>query len=230
MYSRVHNPRARRVGLGRLTAPAAEITAADPEALARAIKGARPGDTIVMADGTWRDATIVFAAQGEPGRPITLRAATPGKVVLSGASRLQIAGHDLVVDGLLFTDGAVTSGNVIEFRRTSSDLATRCRLTECAIVGYSPPDIKADIEMGLDLRPVQPGRSLLLRRQDQRRDDPDRLGRRPAEPAHDRLQSFRAPAATGLQRRRDDPGRRQQGLDERLAHARREQPLREVRR
>ena len=133
-----------RAGLGDVAAPAAEITAADPGALARAIKGARPGDTIVMADGTWRDATVVFAAEGEPGRAVTLRAATPGKVVLSGASRLQIAGHDLVVEGLLFTDGAVTSGNVIEFRRSSSELATRCRLTGCAIVGYSPPDIKAD--------------------------------------------------------------------------------------
>ena len=108
-----------RAGLGPLAAPAAEMTAADPAALARAIKGARPGDTIVMADGTWRDATVVFAAQGEPGRPVTLRAATPGKVVLTGASRLQIAGHDLVVDGLLFTDGASPRAT------SSSSAATR---------------------------------------------------------------------------------------------------------
>ena len=133
-----------RTGVGPVAVPAAEIRAADPDALARAITGARPGDTILMADGTWRDARVVFAAEGETGRPVTLRAATPGKVVLSGGSRLQIGGHDLVVEGLLFRDGGVTSGNVIEFRRSASELATRCRVTQCAIVGYSPPDIKAD--------------------------------------------------------------------------------------
>ena len=116
----------------------------DPESLARAIRTARPGDTIAIADGTYRDLRIVFSARGEERRPITLRAATPGKVVLNGASRLQIAGHDLVVDGLLFTDGAVPSGSVIEFRRSATDLATRCRLTNCAIVDYNPPDIKVD--------------------------------------------------------------------------------------
>jgi poly(beta-D-mannuronate) lyase len=131
-------------GLGTDPSRAAEVTAADPASLAQAIKQARPGDTIVMADGPWRDARIVFEAQGEPGRPITLRAATPGKVVLCGASRLLLAGSDLVVSGLLFTDGAVESGSVIEFRRNSTTHASRCRLTECAIVDYSPPDIKAD--------------------------------------------------------------------------------------
>jgi poly(beta-D-mannuronate) lyase len=123
---------------------AAETAATDSASLDRAIKGARPGDTIVLADGDWRDARIVFAAHGAEGRPITLRARTPGKAILSGASRLQIAGEYLVVDGLSFTNGSVPSGNVIEFRRSSRDLATHCRLTNCAIVDYNPPDIKAD--------------------------------------------------------------------------------------
>jgi poly(beta-D-mannuronate) lyase len=133
-----------QAGTGAASAPAAETVVSDPEGLARAIKGARAGDTIVMADGTWRDAKIVFAAHGLEGRPITLRAQTPGKVLLGGQSRLQIAGEYLVVDGLFFTGGSIASGNVIEFRCTSSDLATHCRLTGCAIEGYSPPNIKAD--------------------------------------------------------------------------------------
>jgi poly(beta-D-mannuronate) lyase len=129
---------------GALEARSGEIKADDPSALARAVKAARPGDTIVLADGTWRDAELVFSAKGEPGRPITLRAQTPGKVVLSGTARLRIAGQDLVVEGLLFTGGAVTSGSVVEFRRDSDEPAMRCRLTGCAIVGYSPQDRKVD--------------------------------------------------------------------------------------
>src|SRR5690348_2158573 len=79
---------------------AVEIKADDPASLSRAIARARPGDAIVMANGNWRDLDLVFAARGEAGRPITLRAETPGKVVLTGSSRLRIGGHDLVVSGL----------------------------------------------------------------------------------------------------------------------------------
>ena len=125
-------------------ARAGEVPAGDAEALARAIKAARPGDTIVMGDGTWRDVAIDFSARGTADRPITLRAATPGKVVLRGASRLRIAGENLVVDGLFFNDGGIDSGQVVEFRRGSKEAATRCRLTNCAIVDYNPPDRKAD--------------------------------------------------------------------------------------
>ncbi len=63
-----------------------------PEELQAAIQAAQPGDTIVMADGTWRDVAIVFEANGAPGDTITLRAETPGRVVLTGSSRLRIGG------------------------------------------------------------------------------------------------------------------------------------------
>lgn len=69
---------------------AAEHRASDVAELRRAISSAGPGQTIVMTDGRWRDADIDFAAVGEPERPITLRAQTPGKVVLCGRSRVRI--------------------------------------------------------------------------------------------------------------------------------------------
>jgi poly(beta-D-mannuronate) lyase len=131
------------VGSSRSAAAAAPITAGDTAALARAINAARPGDTIVLADGPWRDAAIVFAARGEQGRPITLRCATPGNVVLTGTSRLQIGGQYLVVDGLSFRGGSVRSESVIAFRN-DKEPASHCRLTNCAMVDYSPPDIEAD--------------------------------------------------------------------------------------
>jgi poly(beta-D-mannuronate) lyase len=62
-----------------------------------AARSARPGDTIMLADGVWRDFEIVFAGNGDPKRPITLTAQTPGMVILSGKSNLRIAGSHLVV-------------------------------------------------------------------------------------------------------------------------------------
>ncbi len=106
-----------------------------------AIVAAQPGDTILMCNGTWTDVVIDFDTDGLPGQPITLRAEVDGQVRLEGASKLMIAGDDLVVQGLFFTNGSIPGGgHVIEFRGGSSDLANRSRLTECAIVGYNPAD------------------------------------------------------------------------------------------
>src|SRR5699024_5067479 len=43
---------------------------------------------------------------GNARHPITLRAQTPGKVIISGTSYLKIIGDHLIVDGLTFRDGA----------------------------------------------------------------------------------------------------------------------------
>ncbi|MBM3861295.1 MAG: alginate lyase [Verrucomicrobia bacterium] len=126
------------------SATASELPVTNATQLATALKRARPGDSVVMADGTWKDTDIVFAAKGAASSPITLRAQTPGKVVLTGRSRLRIAGDYLVVDGLWFKDGCVKSGSVIEFRGSSKTSATHCRLTNCAITDCNPPDRKTD--------------------------------------------------------------------------------------
>ncbi len=99
---------------------------------------ARPGDTLTMRDGLWPDADILFAGAGSDTSPITLRAQTPGQVILSGASRLRISGAYLVVDGLKFINGYLVAGDVIAFRNTSSSPAKNCRVTNCAIIDYNP--------------------------------------------------------------------------------------------
>jgi poly(beta-D-mannuronate) lyase len=122
------------------SALAADHLVADQTELDRAIKAAQPGDAIVMKDGTWADATIKFYGQGEESKPITLRPETPGKVVLAGNSSLRFGGSWLVVDGLTFKDGAVTSGSVIQFRDGDDKGSSNCRLTNCAIVDYNPAE------------------------------------------------------------------------------------------
>ena len=112
-----------------------------------ALATAQPGDTITLTNKVWQDADILFKQNGTPANPITLRAQTPGEVILAGTSRLRIAGHWLVVEGLRFQFGAVYDSEVIRFRENSSRLATNCVLTDCSIVDYSPalpPDESTD--------------------------------------------------------------------------------------
>lgn len=97
----------------------------------------------MMKNGVWRDITLVFRATGSPGRPITLRAQVPGRVVISGKSYLQIVGDHLVVDGLTFRDGNAPSHTqqVIGFGDAGDDgketpgvtFSSHCRLTNVVI-------------------------------------------------------------------------------------------------
>ena len=116
-----------------------ERVASTPQELSSAIASSGPGDTIIMANGTWTDVVISFYAQGVEGDSITLRAETPGQVILNGNSRLKIGGSYLKVDGLWFDQGALRSGHLIEFRRSSSRLTTHSRLTNCTVTNYNPP-------------------------------------------------------------------------------------------
>jgi len=112
----------------------------DQEAYARALVGLAPGDKLVLANGTWRDFEIVFVAKGTETAPITLEAESPGQVIVSGESSLNIAGEHLVVRGLTFKDGASPGGEVISFRVDDEGVANHTRLTETVIDGFNKTD------------------------------------------------------------------------------------------
>src|SRR3954469_15196865 len=63
---------------------AADIPVSTSSDLTVAIAQAQPGDTIVMHDGVWPDADILFSGNGGAVQPITLRAQTLGRVQLTG--------------------------------------------------------------------------------------------------------------------------------------------------
>ena len=105
-----------------------------------AVKKARPGDVIRLANGTWTDFEILFRGEGTEDAPITLTAEEKGKVILSGQSNLRLAGRYLVVSGLVFRDGYTPTGEVIAFRRNKDDLAHHSRVTEVVIDGYNNPE------------------------------------------------------------------------------------------
>ncbi|HEY0552207.1 MAG TPA: polysaccharide lyase 6 family protein, partial [Verrucomicrobiae bacterium] len=128
------------VALLSLAGHAAQVEVSTPAEILNAVALAHPGDTIVMRDGVWPDADILFSANGTAANPITLRAATLGRVHLTGQSRLRLSGNFLVVDGLTFTNGYRTSGDVIAFQESSLSPANNSRLTNCAILYYNPPN------------------------------------------------------------------------------------------
>ena len=118
---------------------AGEAQVSSAEDIAKAMKSAQPGDTLVMKDGEWKDQTVKFEGKGAEGKPITLLAQTPGKVILCGQSGLRINGSYLVVQGLRFTNGGLSEGHVIQVG--SEEIGDHCRVTDCAIVDYNPSGI-----------------------------------------------------------------------------------------
>jgi len=119
---------------------AAEFLVQNAADVSLALLKALPGDTIVLKDGVWTDQWIRFEGNGTAQAPLVLRAQTPGQVVLTGTSRLDISGQWLVVKGLRFENGALASGqHVIRFTGRKGD-AANCRLTNVTVVNYNPVD------------------------------------------------------------------------------------------
>lgn len=128
------------VAVGVRAEPARDIRIRNQQEFATALPGLKPGDRVVLADGEWRDFQILLTGKGRPGRPITLTAQTPGKVILSGQSNLRLAGEYLLVSNLVFRDGWSPTGEVVSFRRSRDARANHSRVTGVVIDRYNQPD------------------------------------------------------------------------------------------
>lgn len=106
--------------------------------LSVAISKAKAGDILLLKNGEWKNVTIDFNSDANSKSPITLRAQTPGKVILTASSTLTFSKPYLIADGLCFKNGKLEDGSVINFN------SNHCRLTNSAIVDYNPEkfDIK----------------------------------------------------------------------------------------
>jgi len=101
------------------------------------IKNIAPGDSVILANGTWKDAELVFKGKGEKDKRIYLTAETFGQVTLEGQSCLRLSGEWLHVSGLVFVNGCTPSKSVIEFKTSSKNYAYNTVLTDCVIDGFS---------------------------------------------------------------------------------------------
>jgi poly(beta-D-mannuronate) lyase len=103
-----------------------EYRVSSAEDMRRVAGELHPGDYVVMSDGPWEDQTILFNARGTARKPITLRAQTPGKVILTGASSVIVDGEHIVVSGLSIKNGRIATNGILLAGR-------QCRLTETSI-------------------------------------------------------------------------------------------------
>jgi poly(beta-D-mannuronate) lyase len=125
----------------RIPTHAAEYFVSSAAQISSAMATAQPGDVLTMLDGTWTNQRISFAGVGTSAAPITLRAQTPGQVLLNGNSKINISGNWLVVDGLKFEGGALgADDHIVEFRGSRGE-ATNSRLTNTAIIDYNPASV-----------------------------------------------------------------------------------------
>lgn len=113
------------------------LMVSNADELKEAIAKAQPGAQIIMSNGEWNDLQIKFIGIGTKDAPITLRAETPGEVIIQGQSDLKLGGEYLVVDGLYFTNGASPSGSVIQYFISNDMLANNSRVTNCVIKDFN---------------------------------------------------------------------------------------------
>src|ERR1700741_1349341 len=85
------------------------------EELNNANKNAKPGDSIILQNGEWKNVTISLDCIGSKDKPVIIKAQTPGKVLITGNSKLKIGGQYIIVDGLYFTNGYAGRDAVITF-------------------------------------------------------------------------------------------------------------------
>lgn len=93
--------------------------------LQSAIDNASSGDTIKLANGTYFNSTLIISTNN-----ITVKAATPGGVFLSGTNDIQITGNYITLSGFQFTTGTI--GGVV-----TNVYGSHNTLTELNFKGYS---------------------------------------------------------------------------------------------
>jgi poly(beta-D-mannuronate) lyase len=116
------------------------VKVANIQELDLAIKNVKPGDEIVLVNGVWKDVAVLFKGNGTKENPITLRAETPGEVIIEGTSYLKLGGEYLVVSGLYFKNGYTPSSTIIEYRINADTIANNCKITQCVIDGFTQLD------------------------------------------------------------------------------------------
>jgi hypothetical protein len=104
---------------------AAIINVSSIAALQTASNTALPGDIIVLANNTYLNSTLNITTSN-----ITVRAATPGGVILNGTNSITISGNNITFSGFQFLSGSI-SGNVI------SVTGNYALLTQLNFNGYS---------------------------------------------------------------------------------------------
>lgn len=122
------------------TLVARDVLVQDETGLRAAVAAAAPGDTIKLAKGRYVDVSLHLTKGGTESRPVTLAAASPGEVVFSGSSAIELAAPYITLEGLYFLGGSL-SGE----KQDSAVLSLRSHhgiIRQTAVVDYNPAAFK----------------------------------------------------------------------------------------
>ncbi len=94
--------------------------------IAKGVSVLKGGDTLIIASGDYGNESISVAAGGKKGAPVTVKAAEPGKVVLTGQGKGRcfkiVDKSHVVVEGIKFTNYSVG----VYIRRASHTTVRKC--------------------------------------------------------------------------------------------------------
>ena len=122
------------------------LVSSEPE-FTSALQKAVGGDMIVWKAGEYQNVKLNFVSTAAVSatNPIVFKAEQSGKVIFSGNSQLFFGGSYLQAEGFTFsgTCSLKNGESVVTFapQGKSSQLATHCRVTNCAIINYTPIDV-----------------------------------------------------------------------------------------
>ena len=94
--------------------------------IAAAAKLAGPGDTVLIAPGTYKE-SLALTTSGSAGRPITFKAQTPGETIIDATglpfaiSSNNAKTHDITLDGLVIKGSSNAAANTPAAVDTGSD-------------------------------------------------------------------------------------------------------------
>ena len=105
--------------------------------LINAVSTVKPGDTILIADGTYRNLRLSVTTDGTNNKMITIKAQNPGKAYISGNSAIELRGDYIHLSGLYFKDGSRNPG---EWKTHGPGIvsiyADHCEVSECLFYDF----------------------------------------------------------------------------------------------
>ena len=103
-----------------------------PGQFAKAIRNAQPGDTVIIADGDYKNWTASLDSNGTENQPITVKPQSTHGVRFSGVSSLSITGKYIEVSGFVFENCTMDEMSLVEFDGAENCLLSNSIFQHCS--------------------------------------------------------------------------------------------------
>ncbi len=127
---------------------AAKTTVNTLATLTNVYSNARPGDTIVVANGTynWGEINLVNNFGTSTSAWIVVKAQSISGVIFTGSTYIKFSGTRIRIDGFKFVNGSAGINPVVSFRASTSDLADYSRVSNITIDNYNTLSADTTVE------------------------------------------------------------------------------------